>query len=380
MTWSEFITVVKQMAFPDREASNLVYNHTRYILDGIVELQKRIPQLRQRNFNLISFPNTFYRCKATVLPKPDGVIVRLFTYTQDDHCDAVYYHPTTREHMESILRKAQNCVSATEVPDIPQVGLPPEDYYPAAEVTDKGYRASSGYYAVIGGQIFVWPHIESTEHINIEWQGVKLTYSPNDEVLFPQDVQSVVELYVQAQAALREDCDKNQFAALQASWNAQAAQLAWWYRTKELLPESPWREEDNCPCGIITVNSTVNPPSSTFVVYLGNAGTELRDSYTEAEITGVENLAGNNTTRSVLSGDYEIERPASNTNEYRLISFPESAHAGAVEFRNSGFPLPMAELTATSIAGTLYRVFRTTVPSSGSMTSALGNPITIVPK
>ena len=483
MTYAEFVKSIKSTVYPDREAQNLASVHTKYVLDALIEIQKRVPELQQCNTDHIPYEDIFYNCKASTVPKPDGPILRAYTTKTIGRCDKVYYKPTTREHMEALMEQAQSCgFSASFItpsmngatgladsgastlarntidPPVIQGGRPgtwridsvnpaPEGGLPlslsteppgvitdlpttatipkgetfivlpfdtvmietASEVvfrvvqgmsgmgirigvtawdsTDKGWRSCHGYYAVICETLYFFPNIESTETLHIDWQGIKTSYTQNDEVDFDRDVQSVIELYVQAQTALREDCDINKYTSLQTFLANEAAKLTWWYRKKRLLPEAPWRAImcKTCDEAPETTSGGGTPPGpgpgpSTFVVYLGNAGEEPQDSYTEAELVGLENTSGSSVSRSILAGDYNIGRPASETNEWRVISFPQQVHLGVVDFRNSGFPFPMAELATTSISGTVYRVFRTTAPGSGSMTTELHNPVTIIPK
>lgn len=393
MTFEELIDEIKETTFPDREAANLVTVHDKYIIDGLIEVQKRVPQLRDRNFNLYDFDETFFRCRATVFDKPDGPVVRLYTWTQPDHCDAVHYQPTTREHIESLLRRSQACgYSADPEDDSVMVGLPPEDYFNASPETDKGWRAATGHYGIIGDQVYVWPHIESYEHITVEWQGIKTQYDPDDLVAFQRDVVAVIELWVKSQEALREDCDTKKYVAFQQAWQTAMAQLVWWYRTKYLLPEPDWRGTgcDSCDLPGITVGGGGGPcppcpeppPVKFYTIYGGNGGSDVPapPAYTAEEIVALDNGQFPNTTvRTMLAGFYQIGVPTSGLNEWKVIAFPAELASGGVLFTSSGFPLPMNELPQVTINEVVHRVFQTTAPNSGDMTFARLNAIAAQP-
>lgn len=369
-TYLEFVTSVKSMVFPDREAPNLIPVHTRYVLSGLVELQKKIPQLRTRNFELFSFGDTFFRCRVSVVPKPDGPIVRAFTYTKPDHCDAIFYRPVTRELMEFLLAREQ-CHPDDPIPVGSPEGEPPEDIYHQEAITDKGFRACYGFYAVLGNQIYVWPHLESVEYLAVEWSGIKKSYQNTDVMPFDTDIQEAVELYVLYQQSLREECDIGKKNSMRAEWVEKSSDLIWWYRKKELLPEPPWREVDCCPCPILPTASdgTTPPPSGAFTVYLGNAGPDAPVSYTEAQILAMENgIFSIRSSRSAVPGTYQIAGPADGENQYRLICIPASKAKPYVSFASAGFPLPMTELPRTIVEGVECRVFRTGLPSSGDFT------------
>ena len=280
MIYADFIKGMKSTVFPDREPINLVASHNNYFLDGLIEVQRRVPQLREHNFNLYAFEATFYRCRTTVIEKPDGPIIRLYTYTTEDQCDSIFYAPTTREHMEALMKKAQSCFMVPTPVGGETIGgefIPfeplPLGLLRSEKTTDKMWRAGSGYFAVMDDQIYIYPHIESNERIGVEWQGVKTSYLPTDIVTFSRDVQSVVELWVQAQASLREDCDAGKYTAFITGWTAQMAELTWWYRTKSLLPEPPWRGDACDLCNLARIGAGTTPPESftTFAAF-GDSG------------------------------------------------------------------------------------------------------------
>lgn len=127
--------------------------------------------------------------------------------------------------------------------------------------------------------------------------------------------------------------------------------------------------------GTLTVVAAGGSP-----IYLGNAGQDLKAAYTSTEIMNLQQTLPqvNPTTRTAFAGTYEISRPASNQNEYRVIAAPESYITGTVTFRSAEQGLPMTTVqTGLDIAGVPYRVYRTSGRSVGDFTVAGATAIVV---
>lgn len=389
-TYADFIEDIKDTLFPDREASNLAANHTRYIKDGLIWLQKRCPELRDQHYDTISFEDTFYRCCTTVVPKPDGIIKRVYTYSEDDHCDAIFYQPVTKEAMMSNVRSYIACGSC--IGSEGEAGTIPDDplsiaLKKASDTQNKGFRQAGGIWTIVDDQIWIFPSIEDIEKVGINWSGVKLEYSDTDLLDIPVDVQSVIELYTMMQISLREDCDTNEYVKYKASVDLASAELIWWYRNKYEPPEMDWRGR-GCDLCRIAGNAVSNPGGGggtppdptpvTYTVYLGNAGETNPPSYTAEQIVALENTLGNIALRTQIDGTYQIAAPASAQNEYRVIAIPTLLTNEPLTFSSSGFALPMEELPGTvTIDSKVYRIFRTVGASAGDFTY-IGNTAIII--
>lgn len=120
--------------------------------------------------------------------------------------------------------------------------------------------------------------------------------------------------------------------------------------------------------------------AAMFRVYLGNAGPDAPASYTEGEITSLENrLPGLNFTDVLeVEGRYEIYEPTSGENEYRIIAFPTAKVLQVPLFASVTTPLSM-DLVQDDlmIGGEAYSVYRTVARSAGDFTVA-GNTAIIV--
>ena len=84
MTYANFIAGIKERVFPEGEPYNLTSNHDAYLLDGLIDLQRKVPCLQDRHWSLFDFASTYYRAGVTIIePAPVGVIRAVYTYTSD---------------------------------------------------------------------------------------------------------------------------------------------------------------------------------------------------------------------------------------------------------------------------------------------------------
>src|SRR5687768_9719192 len=108
VAWSTFRDSIKLAVFPEGEAENLVANHDRYVLNGVIDLQLKIECLQCNREDTIPFCATYYHCGATVFHSPRGFIHAVYT-VDADCCDKVFYTPTTKGHIDCLIAAAAAC-------------------------------------------------------------------------------------------------------------------------------------------------------------------------------------------------------------------------------------------------------------------------------
>ena len=277
MTYAEFVDSIKSIVFPDREASRLKAGHSKYVLDGLIQLQRAVPCLRSRNFNTIAFSDTFFRCMMTVVPKPDGIIKRVWTYSTTDMCDDVLYTPTSRIHLERLVKEACGTgVSPRGGIQIGAVFVPydplPQGLLHADAITDKRFRAGRGWFCIVEDEIWLYPYIESVEKVVVEWQGIKKEFSDADIVTYERDVQSALELYVRRETALRENCDTNEYLKFKSSFSEAQTDLIWWCRQTTERPEPEYWPPGCSLCTFATAQPGEAPETFMSFVAFGDSG------------------------------------------------------------------------------------------------------------
>lgn len=79
MNFGQLITSVTEDLFVFGEAENLVNPHRKFFLQAMSDLQQAIPCLRYANTDFFPQCATFFNCGMTVLPQPQGQVLRVYT-------------------------------------------------------------------------------------------------------------------------------------------------------------------------------------------------------------------------------------------------------------------------------------------------------------
>lgn len=223
MTFAQLVTAIGQTVFPERRAGNLLANHRLYIIDGLIDLQRKVPCLRTGHVTRVRQDDTFFNCGANAFAAPHGYMVKLWTEVDGDHCAKVDYKPTDRDDFECKLADLDACGCVTppyyldEYTDLYW-------YYSDAE-TDKQCRATQGWWTLFNGFIQVLPSIQSNEEIVLEWDGIQEEFDDAETVAFDRETVHCVELYLEAEAMRREDHDMEAWQAATAIYMGHVAGL-----------------------------------------------------------------------------------------------------------------------------------------------------------
>lgn len=235
MTYAEWIVARRAVVWPDGEAANLVANHNKYIQDALIDLQNKIPCLQGFHRDNHSAESSYFDCGTSVYDAPVGFIKNVHTITETDCCARVWYAPVTEVEMRCKMENQQRCGIRYRAYGFYEYGdgyLPyPYEYecqiYPD-DALDKPCRAADGSVALIEGQLYLHPHLQSTEIAVIEWYGLKKTWAPTDVMdfgTFERQVQNAVELYLERQTARKEDYDPQLTAGAQSDYDTAVAML-----------------------------------------------------------------------------------------------------------------------------------------------------------
>jgi len=221
-TFSELARTVLEQAFPEDIAPNLQTVYKKRLLDGLINIQRYVPQLQKRQYALYPFASTFYRQGMTVINKPAGRVRRLGAFCSRKLDDLVYYDACVREDID---RLTQQRARYQTYPDAVQEAFP---VFAASTETDKDWRAERGLFCIDDKSILVVPHIESNERLMVEWQGLKDEYEDTDAVDFAEyqsRALDVLVLYLQKEAALRDTRSTSDYVALTQRYREALADL-----------------------------------------------------------------------------------------------------------------------------------------------------------
>ena len=215
MTYAELIDKVIESAFPEGYADNLLALYRKRVLDGLIELQRAVPYLRSRQIKLYPFSSTYYKQGLSLLCRPAGKVRRLATFSSRTLKDIVYYDPCTREDIERLTQHR------ARVQQYPETASNEFGAYSPSSDLDKGYRAERGLFCIDRDQIIVFPHLESTERVMVEWEGSVTAYDDSDIVDFGKyeaQVLTALENYVRWKSLGKDDRSAGDYVLMEKEW------------------------------------------------------------------------------------------------------------------------------------------------------------------
>ena len=208
MTYAQVVDSVIKSAFPEGVARNLRSNYESAVLDGVLDLQRYLRRMRERQFSIYQPLATVVQQGVTVikLPSPTAKVLRVYTYTQPDHIDRYYYHQRPRVEIEEAsmewARVTGTAAMTRGVVGTDARALARRGQSMLTADMDKGQRSNDGIYCVVVDELWLYPHIESTELISVECRGVKYAFGPDDLVAWDRSIHLALQLWVRKHASL----------------------------------------------------------------------------------------------------------------------------------------------------------------------------------
>lgn len=254
MTFDQFYSQISAAVFPEGEAENLVDLHKLWLKDALIDLQTKIPCLRTDHAEYIGQDATEYFCGASRFDGVDGGIERVYTLGLPGGCDLVEYKYIDPQQMMDLIAKNRCChpSDAAGMNPYSAYNTPGPVEHPAGDPTlNKGYRTpqGEGFWSLHRGDIYVFPAIESTEQIVVEWNGVRRTFCDGTTIpstFLQRDVVNAIEAYVQMEVERRETKDMSSWKLQSEYYKEALAQLIWECnrqirpirKTKALIPDA----------------------------------------------------------------------------------------------------------------------------------------------
>lgn len=235
VAYSTFRQSVMTEVFPETEAENLVARHRQWFLNGLIEMQMKVPCLQLNHTDQIGACATYYHCGATVFDAPRGLILNLSTISTDDCCDKVGYDSATKDEIDCLIAEAVACDDIEHPYQMYYSGVQWYDYpgidqscfdYPGADV-NKPCRARSGKFALYRGQMWVYPHIDANETILLEWDGIKREWDDADLIDDDPKLREAMAMYMLMMVAWRDDHDTSDYALAKTQYDDKVADMIW---------------------------------------------------------------------------------------------------------------------------------------------------------
>jgi len=265
MTFGELKTQLITETHPSGLPENLAQAYVSRMKEALYQAQKWVVCLQDRNTAISEFDCTYFTCNLSVTEAPRGRILRVYT-ADETLCDRVEYVQTTFDRILCASREVQSSAFPTNT-NKPELPAP---FRWASEVTDRLCgRARFGFWAYDDERIYLAPWIQSTEKIIVEYQGLKRTWSDQDEVSNDPELFRLIRLYVQKEFALSYEADKESWVSHQAEFLETLRDMIHECREERLIRASAICTErtlcDQCGVPLCTPEDTEAPAEDDIV-------------------------------------------------------------------------------------------------------------------
>jgi tartrate-resistant acid phosphatase type 5 len=293
--------------FPSGQPENLVTQHRNLFQEAFAEICKWSECEQGNNVNVIQFCKTNYKCGMTVVPRPRGIIQRIYTLANGLWCDPVFYRQVEWPIPEDWARNLFKAPVSSVLPE----KLPFGFAYADKSTDSRCGRARTGVWAIYNNNIYIAPWIQSNEVVVIEWKGIKEEWEDEDPINPARDYRKAVKLYFQY-AHERDYGDGTRAVMFKSGapigsdgFDRALADLMWQCReeTKVRRTHEPTMERNRW---LEEIQDDV-PPTMIEFAHIGNAGSaDTNEGLVAALVKTFNPLAiftsGNNAT----GGEYDL--------------------------------------------------------------------------
>lgn len=192
------VSQIVSQVFPSGAPENLsvplpdgTKSQIRQVFDeSFAEIAKWVDCEKTNNVDIVEFCKTHFKVGMTILTKPRGRVKRVFTVNDANYSHPVYYRHVDWPEPEGMALARTRWVKSNAQAQIPL------GFLPADASTDSPLgRSHAGVWATHDGNIYVWPWIQSTEFVVVEWDGIKSEWGDHDVVTESQEYKVAVTDY-----------------------------------------------------------------------------------------------------------------------------------------------------------------------------------------
>lgn len=319
MTFEDFNAEIRAEAFPELEAENLVTPHTKSIICALIDLQKYITALQERNTSVYPQCSTYYKCGHSAINAPSGFIHRVFTILDDDWDTQITYYPRTYHDFYRWSRRFVELTDYVNPVYGSAVGLGYK--YPTSSTDSEYGRSLTGIWTLQRGKLLIAPWIQSNEYAVVEWDGVKRSYLDSDVVEYDEDVKDAIKAYLLWHHNAHYSRENSKAEYFRGLYYEKRADLIYLYSKEQRLPDQGYVPEDasheiyrQANAEPITASSLTTSQESTMshVALISDYGTA---SDTESAIASL-----------IHDNDYDYIMTAGDNNQIDQVSSIEDFH------------------------------------------------------
>lgn len=238
MTYADLRDLIIPLAIPERVARDRIPSVRRHVLSGLVDLQRFIPGLRERNVATFYGPDLF-SCGMTIGDRPSGEIIEVWAERADIPSDGVgatqgcaCVVPYDVFSVAFVKARSVEYVrngGSSDPSDVPQ--MLPQDY---------------GFFAVDDDSIYAYPAAMDPWRLKVRYAAVVQSYEDEDEVLdLTESQKDLLILWVRAKYSSDLRCWQDYRQIMQDYFMARRDEIVG--KRHELNPEIRRRQPMNRP-------------------------------------------------------------------------------------------------------------------------------------
>ena len=250
---------VSDAIFPSGAPENLASQHEKLVVDALIDIQQFVDCSQYNNTQVVPHCSTYFESGMSLFEAPVGrakslhVVDRVTAAGIEDPTSPLDFAgrvpyrnvPHAQLELAALGPNNRGCQSlATQFgvncnalgnkhkfPNPTDAGVAADQKLPlgnhwSQSSTDSTYgRAYTGIWSSHRGRIYIWPWIQSSETVIMEWDGIKREWADDDLLSSDPNIESAVTSYVWAEHAKRYDRDFDVFSTMRSDYGEKLSKL-----------------------------------------------------------------------------------------------------------------------------------------------------------
>ena len=232
ISFSQFLTDVKALAFPNREAARLQTLNRNYVENALIKLQTFIPCLKTNHVNSVLEADMRQSCRVATFTQEMGTIQAVYAFKPGSACKRFFYEMKSPNDIACWITKQAECCTIKD-DAWPNQDLAQTD---ACTTLEDGYeckwKQSKKIFSILpGNRVSIAPAPPCDYVVVVHWAGIKRKWGNSDLLPDDQDLKNAVSLWVEYQNCLRNECDPATARSRQVEFDSAAQEI--WFRCRE---------------------------------------------------------------------------------------------------------------------------------------------------
>lgn len=213
MTFLDLYNLVIRSVYPEKVARSRSPIVKDWVRDALIDLQKKVPQLRAGNVEIINQAASYYTCGLSAVRAPRGWVKNVsIRHSDSADCPST---PGVVVSKNEMLAMRDGCPCSAYPKPLNQGVIGQYRLMVPDPSIDRINPLSYRYVSMFDGYIWWYPWFNSNEELMVEWEGEKKSWEDTDLIpesfldergTMDREVQMLIELYVTANKDVLASC------------------------------------------------------------------------------------------------------------------------------------------------------------------------------